>query len=1321
MSKLTTFTAAAFLLCCHFAFAQLRIVGSIAGSVHDPSGAVIPGAKIELKDEGTGIAREITATNEGTFMFPDLAHGLYAVTVTAQGFQQAAVTHIQVIASQTTDVPVVMKIGAANESVVVEGVAPVLETTSNLTNSTQTTKLVSELPTLSRTPGLDFAQLVPGYTANRINNVAGGAMNVTLDGINNASNGWKSGGTVWYNTVPIRLGALEEVSVESGGLGADSGAESGVNVKLITKRGTNQYHGSVFYQPTSEQFNANTWLRNAQGLGYRAFSRVHNFGGNVGGRLVPFGYMKDKLFFFLNYEYVWTPSFSTPTTSVLTPAAMNGTYTYLVYGTTNQTASVNVLTLAAAAGYSTKLDPIVQSYMTLNNQITKYGTQVATTDLNRTSWLWNQTNRQYQYYPTARVDYYVTPQHQVSFTWNYRHSWQPGTPRFPMPDSKYVYPFRLGYFVWAGALQSSFGSNTFNEFRYGTQHSGDTNTQATSNYQMYNVYNNQPLRIAGTNTAASLLPSNTTANVLPFGSLVPYVDDRPNTTGRHFITTMYDTVTRVQGQHTIRAGFNFRRTDWKDVSEVYPLSSYTLGTPTADPMPGNIFTAQTVPGAAPGDLPGGPAALYNQLVGRVASAYYNVVVDPTTKQYGGSIFYNWFRSYMGGLWVQDSWRLSPRLTVNLGLRWEAQGDQYDVMGMSGVPDLKDIYGPSTALFKPGNLTGYNDPVATIGRHPYKPDWNNVAPNIGVAWNPDISEGFLGRVMGGTKTAFRGSYGLSYYDEGTLMTSGYYNCGPGLGIGCNAGKSMNQTLQAGTSASLPQWTTLSDVAAAPLTRSVYTALSAPYQPVLHQSQQTFLSSFAGMKPNLSAPYIIQWNIGIQRELARNFVIEVRYAGNQSHRQWRTYDLNETNIFENSFLTEFQRAQNNLAIANGMSLAQLVAQPAPTLKTNNFSNQGMAGQMDLPILTAAFGPRGTVPAIAASSGFNSATFAGYLQNGAAGSFAGTLTGQNYFCRMMGNSFAPCLRAGIAPTGQSFDASGAAYPINFFRLNPYTTTMNYVDDAGWWDYNGLQTQLRKTYSRGLTWTLNYTWSHGMSNTGADDPMLNQNWATMRNKTLDRRPSPFDMRHTLSTFMSYELPVGKGKWLHVSRPWLDHLAGGWTVSSVFTVNTGQPVRLGGNYNTYNTFAPTGVNLAPGVSLQQLSDMFHGQNLQKINGVGGSDPRLNRGTNTNDWSRLGVPLNLIASDGRASQQYIVWNTTPGSIGQLLYIAGKNNFNWNLAVMKNFSISERLKFQLYADAQNVLNHPYWGMPSTSTYSTSFGTLGNPTGNRTMTFRGLFSF
>ena len=404
------------LLSCHNAFAQLRITGTLSGSVHDPTGAVVPGAKVVLKDEGTGISKETTATAMGTFLFPDLAHGSYEITVSTAGFQQTVVTHIELSASQTVDVPVQLKVGQVSESVEVEGGSIVaLETTSNLNNSTTTTKLVNELP-LSGRQALDLAILVPGATGGqRINNVAGGAISVSVDGINDASNGWKSGGTVWYTTVPIRLGALEEVTVESGGLGADSGAESGVNVKFITKRGTNQYHGSVFYQPYSEQFNANGFSNNAQNTP-RTKSRRHEFGGNIGGRMVPFGFLKDKLFFFLNWEDVWSPSDSTTTTGIITPEAQAGYYRYLINGTTNQYNTVNVMTLAQQYGYSTTVDPIVKSFMDIANKIPALGVQQQNSDLGR-ELLPLELEAQRQTPTTPPSVWITTSRRSISFPW----------------------------------------------------------------------------------------------------------------------------------------------------------------------------------------------------------------------------------------------------------------------------------------------------------------------------------------------------------------------------------------------------------------------------------------------------------------------------------------------------------------------------------------------------------------------------------------------------------------------------------------------------------------------------------------------------------------------------------------------------------------------------------------------------------------------------------------------------------------------------------------------------------------------------------------
>jgi len=1304
----TLLMAAAMLLGCQAVWAQMRIVGVISGVVSDPTGALVPNAKVTLVDSVNGTKKETTSNASGQFVFPDLPFGTFQLTVTAPGFDTSVTEKISVVASQTTDVPVHLKVGSATESVTVEGTTPVLETTAPLVSNTLEPKAINELP-LSARQALSFAALVPGKTNSssnggdtRFNNMPGGAVEVTVDGINDASNGYKSGGTVFYTTVPVRLGALEEVSVETSGLGADAGAESGVNIKFITKRGGNQYHGSAFYQPNSEQFNANTWGQNATNTA-RAYNRVHNFGGNIGGPLVPIRSWKNKLFFFFNYEYVYNPQVVNRTYTVANASALAGNYTYLLSNSLTQTNTVNVLSIAAQQNQPTALDPVVQSILAQNAKIPSYATPQPSTSFNTTSWLWRTDNNLYQYYPTTRFDYYVTPKQQLTFAWNLEHSWQTGAALLQGGDR--VNPFRIGgYFVWNVALQSSISATMFNELRYGVQHSGDSNASATDGYGTFYTVNNTPF--------LTLNNSN-----LPFGAQLPY-NYQQNVTGRHYITTIYDTLTKIHGNHTITAGGSFRRTDWHDTGETFPLPFYAFGSPSGDPVNGQLFSATTLPGDAAGDF-GNAGNLYNELVGRIASARLNVVVDPSTKQYGGFINHTWTRSYMGGIFAQDRWRISPRLTINFGLRWEAQGDMYDPKGITAIPNQAAIYGPSVSLFTPGQLSGNTIPTASIGLHPYKPDYKNFAPNVGFAWNPDASDGFFGKLLGGKKTVVRGSYGVIYYDEGTQLFA--------QNLGNNPGKTASQTIQMGQSGTQP-FTTVAQVIGSPIGPSYFTGLPT-YQPIINQANQTFSTSLFAMKPTLVAPYTTNWSIGVQRELVKGTVLEIRYVGNQGHRSWRTSNLNEVNIFENGFLKEFQAAQNNLAIANGMTLGQLTALPTiPTLKTTNFANQGLPGQVSTPILDAAFGPRGTVPAIAAASGYSSSTFAGYLQSGAAGSFANSIAGNSlYFCRMMGSNFSPCTQSRLNPAaGQSFNAPGAGYPINFFTLNPYSTTnLPYVDDSGWSSYNGLQIQLRKQFTHGLLWTTNFTYSKSLSNLLADSSIQNQDYYTWRNESLNRQPSLFDQKFNLQNFGSYELPIGRGKKLNIQNRLLDAIAGGWTLGSVVEFNTGTPVQLTGGANTFNNQA-SGVILAPGVSLGQISDMFHGQPLQKVDQAGNPNPLLAR-ANALDTTRIGVPLSLLdPTTGKANAQYIMANNVPGSLGQILWIYSKNNINWNASMTKNFRITERVKFQLYGDANNILNHPVWGLPNTNVSSTSFGTVGSPSGSnatgfRSMTFRGTVVF
>src|SRR5262249_46577202 len=410
-------------------------------------------------------------------------------------------------------------------------------------------------------------------------------------------------------------------------------------------------------------------------------------------------------------------------------------------------------------------------------------------------------------------------------------------------------------------------------------------------------YNNVPLRIVGNLQFANGVAPN------PVSPTIPFIDQQ-NTTGRHYITTIYDTLTLNRGQHSITLGGSFRRTDWKDIGQVFQLPTYTTGTPAGDPLQvATAFTTATLPGINNTDL-GNPLALYNLLTGRVASASFTRVVNPDTLKYDGFLNFTWTRSDMGGAYVQDRWRIKPSLTLNYGLRWEVQGPMYDVKGITASPDSASILGPSTKEFAPGVLSGNNNPTVQVGRTPYGTDWFNFPPNVGFAWNPTRTEGLLGKILGGSKTVIRGSYGIIVYDEGTQFFAA--NLGP------NAGKTINATTLIPGQGALPAFYTLSDVIANPLTASSFTFASTTYKPVINQADQTFVRNINGFDPNLRTPYSVNYTVGIQREFGRNNVLEVRYVGNQSHLVWRTSNVNEVNIFENGFLQEFKNAQKNLAI-------------------------------------------------------------------------------------------------------------------------------------------------------------------------------------------------------------------------------------------------------------------------------------------------------------------------------------------------------------------------------------------------------------------------
>ncbi|MGH8247375.1 MAG: TonB-dependent receptor, partial [Gammaproteobacteria bacterium] len=333
---------------------------------------------------------------------------------------------------------------------------------------------------------------------------------------------------------------------------------------------------------------------------------------------------------------------------------------------------------------------------------------------------------------------------------------------------------------------------------------------------------------------------------------------------------------------------------------------------------------------------------------------------------------------------------------------------------------------------------------------------------------------------------------------------------------------------------------------------YRLTPAEYLEKVPASQLFAAATFRGMNPNISHPYVQQWNFGIQRQIGAGSALEIRYVGNHGVRTWMARNINETNIFENGFLTEFQNAQRNLAINRASGRAA------------SFANNGLPGQAPLPIFAAAFGT--------ATGNYTSGTYITNLDTGAAGSLANALANNaTFFCNLVGTAAFPACASRVG------NVAGAGYPINFFNANPYATgrTVFWMDAAGQSNYNALQVEFRQRPTRGMQFNINYTWAHSLNIGSQNNIQAESNiFSTSRNFRLNYQPSSFDIRHVFRVHGTYDLPFGKGRLFVNHDGVLNKVLGGWTLGTIVTAQTGNPVSFGGGYGTFNQNADTGIAL---------------------------------------------------------------------------------------------------------------------------------------------------
>ena len=1128
---------AAFALCTT-AFGQ-STGGSVTITVLDQAGATVAGANLELKSEETNDTRRATSQAHGEYTFPQLQFGNYKLTVAAAGFQTAVFESVQVQTGRDTNLSATLKIGGTTEKVeVTANATPLVEADSSTLSDTIDTKQVVNLPVAGRSV-MALAFLVPGWsstgansTSGTWNNMPGGAVvGADFDGTPGISNRFRSGGFNYGTTaVQPRIEDVGEMTVQTAQLDLSGTGTSAMRIAIVTRHGTNQYHGRLYEDFRNTDLNANSWINNARNLP-RNIIKLNDFGGSIGGPIV-----RNKLFFFGTWAQSLQPGSAVSTANVLSASAQQGLFTYKATNGTLQT--LNVLQVGAAAGGASTVLPSAAAQLQKINGVLSMGTLTPTSDPNINVLNFQTTSNITTYYPTIRADYVASQNVRlnVSYSQTKRTSDHVYAPLYPGGIDPLDYTSSAGNNRIAGfGVDWTIRPTMINQFHAGYMYQ-------YSAFDPENLGINLPaISQLNWGYGTSLYQSSVYPR-LPISSFYP-------------LLTANDSLNWQRGNHSIVIGGSFYREQDHYWNGPGGFPQYAFGITGQDPL-GAAFTS-ALANASTTNLTNAEN-LYSELTGRVSSVNISVgrPLNPATRQYQNYGAYNLDEvQAAAGFWIQDRWRLRPNVTLNYGLRWDFIGDDHDVNGgYSTLPTLGDLWGPTPVgkIFSPGTLGGVQNPNFVAQVHAYNPSYVEPSPAVALAWSP----------LGGDKTVVRLGYSLRHYTEGAQNFWAFAS---------NSGQFFFQSgsLTSNPTPALGNFTPGSLTFGDPL--PAYFLSPSTYSTTT-PAANLFPGTFYGMNRNIGQPYVEQWNFGIQRQLGGGSAFEARYVGNLSLHQWLAYNINEVNIIENGFLKEFQNAQSNLKINQAAG------------KGNTFANLGLPGNAALPIFTAAFGG-------AASSNFTNGTYITNLTNGAAGTLATTLAGNTtFYCNLVGTAAFPACASKVGTVaGAGYPVN--FWQVNPYSAG---RSVNYLDSAGSSNYHALQLEFRQRLTHGAQFNVNYTWSHslGISAQNGIQGQGNNIYYTDRNFHLNYGPGLFDIRQVVHASGTYDLPFGKGKAFLNYGGIADRVFGGWTLGTILVIQSGTPVQVTNGFATLNG-NDSGVvfNNYTAAQLQQQVGVYHSGN----------------------------------------------------------------------------------------------------------------------------------
>jgi hypothetical protein len=1096
---------------------------TIRGVTSDAQGRVVAGAAVTLKNASTGFSRSQTTGAAGGYSFDLIPPGDYTLEAEAKGFKKS-VRNVSALIGSVTAADVQLEVGVVSEVVQVEGTAAIVSintedaTIGNTFVNEQITQLPMEarnvLSLLTLQPGVTYAIDSTATTNGSVNGARSDQSNVTLDGadINEAQTGR-------LNTPVLRLNseAIEEFRVTTLNANSNQGRSSAAQVNLVTKSGTNNFHGAGFEFNRSTGFTSNSFFLNRIGQPRPALIR-NTFGGAIGGPIV-----KNKLFFFYSYEgrrdksqdskvrtvplasmgqgIVRVKAADCPTPTTCLPAVLI-TYTQAQLNNIFSGVGLNAAALAVLA-----------------NAAQKYPANDFTVGDSSPNELMNTAGFRFSYpvvtklnSSVAKFDANITSKQTLFVRLNYivdHSSGEFAAPQFPDTPSPTLWSHPEGFVVghtW------TIGSNWVNNLHYGLTREafsqiGDHNgNQFSFRFVFDNVTNNPGIF--------------TTSRVTPVHNIL-------------------DDVAWIKNKHTIQMGTNIRlisnnrisNTNAFDFAQTNPSGYQQGGNVISDPIDADIKKTHTPTWQLTSVSEAQNAA--TALIGRFSGYNANLTYDHSGKLLApGSPTNRTFATQSYDFYVQDSWKMRRDLTLTLGLRYGLSRPVYETGGFEVTPNipLTKYFNDRVASAAKGvpldTLLTMNLSGPANGKGPMYPwDYKNFQPRIGVAWTPSFSKGPLKGMFGESgKTVIRGGFSIfsDYYGEALATAFDLNNT-----LGFSSSDQIPVNTYNVTSKPAPAFTGFGqDIRSLP-NLSFSNSITFPQL----KSQNMGERIEASLDSDLHTPKAYAISLTVERQLPAGLLFQLSYAG--------------------------RIGKSLLAHRDAMALNDLVD---PKSGMDWYSAATMLEKI-----------RATRP-----PGNTAVTPIPYFENIFPADLATRMT-NFYVAQQVCSSASKCVPSNFTPTQAIFwiarnfygnDWTDLQGDIDTQRFGNGDPTLFFNSQYGAltaWStignsyYNGLSLSLRQRI-HGLHWDFNYTFSHSLDDASGLQTDLGYGSASFILNPIRQHDwyanSEFDIRHIINANAIFELPFGRGKWIgkNAGRG-LDALIGGYQLSSIFHWSTGLPL----------------------------------------------------------------------------------------------------------------------------------------------------------------------